>query len=48
MLKKSSSVASQFSSRLVAERFEHQNNVLTIAMMRKLGMVLPRLRRPRR
>ena len=30
------------------ERFEHQNNVWTIAMIRKLGMVLPRLRRPRR
>jgi hypothetical protein len=29
----------------LAERFEHQSNVWTVAMMRKLGMLRPRLRR---
>jgi hypothetical protein len=29
----------------LAERFEHQNNIWAIAMMRKLGIVLPPLRR---
>jgi len=29
----------------LAERFEHQTNIWTIATMRRLGMVLPRLRR---
>jgi hypothetical protein len=29
----------------LAEQFEHQSNVWTIATMRRLGMVLPRLRR---
>jgi hypothetical protein len=36
-------IAVAFYNRL-AKRFEHQNNVWTIAMMRKLGMVLPRFR----
>ena len=29
----------------LAERFEHQSNVWTIATMRRLGVLLPRLRR---
>ena len=29
----------------LAERFEHQSNVWNIAMMRKLGMLVPRLQR---
>ena len=29
----------------LAERFEHQSNVWTIATMRRLGVFLPRLRR---
>ena len=29
----------------LAERFEHQNNVWTLATMRRLGIVIPRLQR---
>ncbi len=36
-------IAVAFCNRL-AERFEHQNNVWTAAMMRKLRMALPRCR----